>query len=127
CDGERCAMLEAARDYKRLGDGDTGPNTGGMGAFSPVPGLDEGRERTVREKIILPVLSEMRRRGTPYRGVLYAGLMVEGRDVRVLEFNARFGDPEAQALLPRMSDDLYRWCLAVARGGLAGFPERVGF
>jgi phosphoribosylamine--glycine ligase len=127
CDGERCALLEPARDHKRLGDGDTGPNTGGMGAYSPVPGVSPALEAIVRERVFLPTLRELERRGTPFRGVLYAGLMVAGDDVRVLEFNARFGDPEAQVLLVRMRDDLFRWCLATVRGGLTGFPGRVGF
>jgi phosphoribosylamine--glycine ligase len=129
CDGERCALLEPARDHKRIFDGDQGPNTGGMGAFSPVPGVPAGWDRRVREEVFLPVLREMKKRGAPFKGVLYAGLMVDFAKDRfdVLEFNARFGDPETQVLLARMSDDLYLWCNAVAHGDLSALPERVGF
>lgn len=127
CDGENCALLEPARDYKRLRDDDLGPNTGGMGAYSPVAGITAELTEYVRKQVFLPVLDEMKRRGTPFSGVLYAGLMVDGSNARVLEFNARFGDPETQVLLTRMEDDLYRWCHAVARGGLTGFPEQVRF
>lgn len=129
CDGESCALLEPARDHKRLLDGDQGPNTGGMGAYSPVAGVPPSWGERVREKVFLPTLREMKRRGTPFRGLLYAGLMVDfGRDALwVLEFNARFGDPETQVLLPRMDDDLYDWCEAVARGDLSGRPALVPF
>lgn len=128
CDGERCALLDPARDYKRLRDGDQGPNTGGMGAVSPVPGLPEGLEARVRERVFLPTLREMKKRGIPFKGLLYAGLMVDptrppGEDLRVLEFNARFGDPETQVLLPRLSGDLYAWCEAAARGDLGRMRE----
>jgi phosphoribosylamine--glycine ligase len=120
CDGEICALLEPARDYKRVKDRDEGPNTGGMGAFSPVPNVPAAWEMRVKQKIFLPVLREMKKRGTPFKGVLYAGLMVDfEKDLfHVLEFNARFGDPEAQVLLPRMKDDLFVWCDSVAKGEL---------
>lgn len=127
CDGERCALLDPARDHKRLSDGDIGPNTGGMGAFSPVPDLDPGLESRVKSEVFLPVLAEMKERGAPFRGVLYAGLMVDQNRYWVLEFNARFGDPEAQALLPRLEGDLLDWCGAAARGDLRGLPDRVPF
>jgi len=129
CDGKQCALLEPARDHKRLLDQDHGPNTGGMGAFSPVPGIpDEWYER-VRKEVFVPTLQEMEKRGVSFRGLLYAGLMVDLKNNRfwVLEFNARFGDPETQVLLPRMADDLYLWCNAVARHNLADLSNRVGF
>jgi len=121
CDGDRAIPLAPARDFKRIGDGDTGPNTGGMGAFSPVPGFDlDEAERLVRE-VHQPVLEEMKRRGTPFHGVLYAGLMIGSKGTKVLEFNVRFGDPETQAVLPRLKSDLYDLMLrATARGGLEG-------
>jgi phosphoribosylamine---glycine ligase len=127
CDGENCALLEPARDYKRVRDGDQGPNTGGMGAFSPVEGVPASWEMRVKEKVFLPVLKEMKKRGTPFKGVLYAGLMVDFEKDRfyVLEFNARFGDPETQVLLPRMKDDLYLWCDSVAKGKL--LSDRMNF
>jgi phosphoribosylamine--glycine ligase len=121
CDGERALPLAPARDYKRIGTGDTGPNTGGMGCFSPVP---EG-EALVAEAIATvhqPVVDELARRGTPFHGVLYAGLMLgaEGR-IKVLEFNTRFGDPETQVVLPRLRSDLLALLLAATEpGGLAG-------
>jgi phosphoribosylamine--glycine ligase len=128
-DGKRCALLEPARDFKRLRDGDQGPNTGGMGAFSPVPGMTPELGERIRREVILPTLAELARRGTPFRGVLYAGLMVDpARDkFWVIEFNSRFGDPETQVLLPRMAGDLYEWCLACARGDLGGLPPSVPF
>jgi phosphoribosylamine--glycine ligase len=132
CDGERCAMLEPARDYKRVGEGDRGPNTGGMGAFSPVPGVPAGFTERLRREVFEPVLREMRKRGTPFKGVLYAGVMADfgpegGGRYWVLEFNARFGDPETQALMPRIRGDIYPWLEACARGDLAGMPDRVPF
>jgi phosphoribosylamine--glycine ligase len=120
CDGERALPLAPARDFKRIGDGDTGPNTGGMGAFSPVreihPQLLEEIVRTVHQ----PVLDELRDRGTPFHGVLYAGLMLTDDGPRVLEFNVRFGDPETQVVLPRLRSDLLDllW-KATEPGGLA--------
>ncbi|MCC7440835.1 MAG: phosphoribosylamine--glycine ligase, partial [Bdellovibrionales bacterium] len=109
CDGERAALLEPARDYKRLKDGHAGPNTGGMGAYSPVAeAADEGLRERVRREVFEPVLKEMRALGTPFQGVLFAGLMMNPstRQFWVLEFNARFGDPETQVLLPRLEGDL---------------------
>ncbi|MGE0615634.1 MAG: phosphoribosylamine--glycine ligase [Bacteriovoracia bacterium] len=130
CDGDSCALLEPARDYKQLLDGARGPNTGGMGAYSPVVEVMRPEfERRVRHDVFLPVLREMAREGCPFRGVLYAGLMInrDSGQIWVLEFNARFGDPETQALLPRMRDDLYEWCLAVAERRLKRMPEAVKF
>ncbi len=122
CDGQRAVPLAPARDYKRIGDGDLGPNTGGMGAFSPVPGIDPAG---VVDTVHQPVLDELARRGTPFTGVLYAGLMLTPDGPRVLEFNVRFGDPECQAVLPRLRGDLAQLLLAATEpGGLEGMePE----
>jgi phosphoribosylamine--glycine ligase len=106
CDGERALPLAPARDFKRIGDGDTGPNTGGMGSYSPVPDVDAALVDRIRAKMLQPVVDELARRGTPFHGVLYAGLMLTGAGVKVLEFNVRFGDPETQAVLPRLRSDL---------------------
>lgn len=129
CDGTRCATLEPARDHKTLREGGEGPNTGGMGAFSPVPGIPASWQSRIREQVFIPVLKEMNRRGTPFKGVLYAGLMCDFANDRfwVLEFNARFGDPEAQVLLARMEGDLVNWCEAVAQGDISQLPARVAF
>jgi phosphoribosylamine--glycine ligase len=121
CDGERAVPLAPARDFKRIGDGDRGPNTGGMGSYSPVAGFDEERVREIAAAVHQPVVDLMRERGTPFHGVLYAGLMLTPEGLRVLEFNVRFGDPETQAVLPRLRSDLLELLLAAARpGGLAG-------
>ncbi len=127
CDGERCALLPAARDHKRLLEGDAGPNTGGMGAFSPVSAATNEWGERARREVFEPVLREMRARGTPFRGLLYAGLMVDIEKGRlwVLEFNARFGDPEAQAVLPRLDGDLLDWLEASAQGDLSRLPAWV--
>jgi phosphoribosylamine---glycine ligase len=125
CDGENVVPLAPAQDYKRIGDGDTGPNTGGMGSYSPVPRIDVDRVESLVDAVHRPVVELLRRRGTPYRGVLYAGLMMTAAGPRVLEFNCRFGDPEAQAVLPRLRSDLVELCAgARVSGGLAGVePE----
>jgi phosphoribosylamine--glycine ligase len=129
CDGERCALLEPARDYKRVFDGDQGPNTGGMGAFSPVPGVTDSLAETVRERVFLPVLREMKKRGVPFRGLLYAGLMADlaREKIWVIEFNARFGDPETQPLMARVQGDIYPWFEACAKGDLGALPVQVPF
>jgi phosphoribosylamine--glycine ligase len=119
CDGEEAVAFGTAQDHKRAWDGDRGPNTGGMGAFSPSPVL-AGLEGRVMAEVIRPVLGEMARRGVPYSGVLYAGLMVEGRAIRVVEFNARLGDPEAQVLMMRLGAQAVDLMLACAEGRLAG-------
>jgi phosphoribosylamine--glycine ligase len=120
CDGERAVPLAPARDYKRIGEGDTGPNTGGMGSYSPVPGTD-GLVRDVIATVHQPVVDELARRGTPFHGVLYAGLMLGEGGPKVLEFNVRFGDPETQVVLPRLRSDLLALLLAAGEpGGLAG-------
>src|SRR6476619_7979564 len=121
CDGENVVPLAPARDYKRIFDGDEGPNTGGMGSYSPVPGFDRDRTEEIVNTVHLPVVAEMARRGTPFHGVLYAGLMLRHNHAKVLEFNVRFGDPETQAVLPRLRSDLLDLCLAAREpGGLAG-------
>jgi phosphoribosylamine---glycine ligase len=121
CDGENVLPLAPAQDYKRIGDGDRGPNTGGMGSYSPVPGFDPAAVEEIVERVHRPVLDALRRRGTPYYGVLYAGLMITPQGPKVLEFNCRFGDPEAQAVLPRLHSDLVDLCRAAREpGGLAG-------
>ncbi|MEX0673550.1 MAG: phosphoribosylamine--glycine ligase [Gaiellaceae bacterium] len=118
CDGRNALPLPAAQDYKRIGDGDTGPNTGGMGSYSPVPGAPDAEE--IVEIVHRPVLEELARRGSPFLGCLYAGLMLTEDGRRVLEFNCRFGDPETQSLLPRLEGDLAAVLAAAAAGELAG-------
>ena len=121
CDGESALPLAPARDYKRIGEGDTGPNTGGMGAYSPVEGAGSELVAEVRERILQPVVEELARQGTPFHGVLYAGLMLTAEGPKVLEFNVRFGDPETQAVLPRLRSDLLDLMLRTTRpGGLEG-------
>src|SRR3954449_5928502 len=106
CDGVRAVPMTPAQDYKRIFDGDRGPNTGGMGSYSPVPGFDEDALDEIARTVHQPIVDELRRRGTPFHGVLYAGLMMTAAGPRVLEFNARFGDPETQAILPRLRSDV---------------------
>jgi phosphoribosylamine---glycine ligase len=119
CDGERAVPLASAQDYKRIFDGDEGPNTGGMGAYSPVP--DVGDVEAIAAAVHQPVVDELARRGTPFHGVLYAGLMLTADGPKVLEFNVRFGDPETQAVLPRLRSDLLDLLTRATRaGGLAG-------
>ena len=124
-DGSNAAALAPARDYKRIGDGDTGPNTGGMGSFSPVGGMSAGDAQELLETVHLPVLAELALRGRPFVGLLYAGLMLTEGGPKVLEFNCRFGDPETQAVLPRLQSDLVELCLSSRQhGGLAGLEAR---
>jgi phosphoribosylamine--glycine ligase len=121
CDGANVVPLAPAQDYKRIFDGDRGPNTGGMGSYSPVPGIDAAAVARTIAEVHEPVVRLMAERGTPFRGVLYAGLMLTADGPRVLEFNCRFGDPETQAVLPRLRSDLVDLCLASREaGGLAG-------
>jgi phosphoribosylamine---glycine ligase len=125
CDGERALPLAPAQDYKRIFDGDRGPNTGGMGSYSPVPGIDEARARELARQVHQPIVDELRRRGTPFHGVLYAGLMMTAAGPKVLEYNCRFGDPETQAVLPRLRSDLVELLEAATRpGGLAGLEPK---
>jgi phosphoribosylamine--glycine ligase len=121
CDGERAVPMAPAQDFKRIGDGDTGPNTGGMGSYSPVPGIDAARAAEIVQAVHQPIVDLFRQRGTPYHGVLYAGLMLTAHGAKVLEFNARFGDPETQAVLPRLQTDLLEAVEAcIPQGGLQG-------
>jgi phosphoribosylamine--glycine ligase len=121
CDGETALPLAPARDFKRIGEGDTGPNTGGMGAYSPVEGAGPELVEDVRVRVLQPVVEELARRGTPFHGVLYAGLMLTADGPKVLEFNVRFGDPETQVVLPRLRGDLLDLMLRTTTpGGLAG-------
>jgi phosphoribosylamine---glycine ligase len=121
CDGENVVPLAPAQDYKRIFDGDRGPNTGGMGSYSPVPGFGAAEVEEIVERVHRPVVAAMAARGVPFHGVLYAGLMIGPDGPKVLEFNARFGDPETQAVLPRMRSDLAELFLAAREpGGLAG-------
>jgi phosphoribosylamine--glycine ligase len=119
-DGERAIALAPAQDFKRAGENDTGPNTGGMGAYSPVPGLGEPEIEELLETVHRPVLAELARREAPFTGLLYAGLMRTEDGPRVLEFNCRFGDPETEAILPRIDGDLLPLLLGAATGKLSG-------
>jgi phosphoribosylamine---glycine ligase len=119
-DGETVVPLALSQDFKRAGDGDTGPNTGGMGAYSPVPWVDAFVERRIWDEIVRPAAAAMKAEGAPYRGVLFAGLMLTADGPKALEFNCRFGDPETQALMPRLRTDLLDLVEAGARGELAG-------
>ena len=119
-DGRTVALLHPAQDYKRAGDGDRGPNTGGMGSYSPVPACPPGLADELAAIVLEPVVRTLRERRTPFVGALYAGLMLTPQGPKVLEFNARFGDPETQALLPRLASDMGEATLAAATGDLAG-------
>jgi phosphoribosylamine--glycine ligase len=121
CDGENVVPLAPAQDYKRIFDGDEGPNTGGMGSYSPVPGFGAAEVEEIVDSVHRPVVAAMAARGIPFHGVLYAGLMIGADGVKVLEFNTRFGDPETQAVLPRLRSDLVELFGAAREpGGLAG-------
>jgi phosphoribosylamine--glycine ligase len=119
-DGVQVRMLPAAQDHKRIFDGDRGPNTGGMGAFCPTPKVSDALLAEIERTVLLPAVRELARRGHPFRGALYAGLMLTPKGPRVLEFNARLGDPETQPILMRLRGDLVPALLAVARGDLSG-------
>ena len=106
CDGERAVAMAPAQDYKRIFDGDQGPNTGGMGSYSPVPGIDSDHADALARAVHQPIVDEMKRRGTPFHGILYAGLMMTAAGPKVLEYNCRFGDPETQAVLTRLRSDI---------------------
>ena len=125
CDGQSALPLASARDYKRIFDGDQGPNTGGMGSYSPVAEIDAERAAEIGRTVHQPVLDELRNRGIPFHGVLYAGLMLTADGPKVLEFNVRFGDPETQAILPRLRSDLLELLeRATEPGGLRGAELR---
>jgi phosphoribosylamine--glycine ligase len=121
-DGTRVVRFPSARDYKPIGEGNTGPNTGGMGSMSPVADVPDDLADRLLDQVHRPVVAEMERRGTPFTGVLYAGLMLTADGPRNLEFNVRFGDPETQALLPRLDEDFLDLALAAANGAL---PDRA--
>lgn len=121
-DGKDVVPLAPARDFKRAQEGDEGPNTGGMGAYSPPLGVDDRLLDELTDSVLLPAIRELSSRGLEYRGVLYAGLILTEQGPRVLEFNARFGDPETQVILPRLESDLVPLMLAAATGGLQGYP-----
>jgi phosphoribosylamine--glycine ligase len=121
CDGVSAMPMAPAQDYKRIFDGDQGPNTGGMGSYSPVPGIGSDHVEVLARTVHQPIVDELRRRGTPFHGVLYAGLMMTADGPKVLEYNARFGDPETQAVLPRLRSDLLELLDRASRpGGLEG-------
>ena len=124
CDGQSAVLLGSAQDHKRVGDGDAGPNTGGMGAYAPVPGFPPEAERAAFETFIRPAMAEMNRRGTPFRGILFAGLMLTPDGPKLVEYNVRFGDPECQVLLARLRSDLLPALLAACDGELANFDLR---
>ena len=119
-DGETALPLAAAQDHKRVGDGDCGPNTGGMGAYSPAPVVTPEVERKIMERCILPTVRGMAAEGNPYQGVLFAGVMIENGEPKLLEYNVRFGDPECQVLMARIKSDVVELLLAAADGALAG-------
>ncbi|MGB0716773.1 MAG: phosphoribosylamine--glycine ligase [Phycisphaerae bacterium] len=121
-DGQTIHVLETAQDHKPVGEGDTGPNTGGMGAYSPAPRATEDIMREVEKRVLVPIVDAMRNESRPYQGVLYAGLMLTPAGPKVLEFNCRFGDPEAQAILMRLDGDLLEVLLACVDGRLADIP-----
>ena len=122
CDGERAIAFGGAQDHKRVGDGDTGPNTGGMGAYSPAPVLTDAIAERVMREIIEPTVRGMAKRGYPFRGVLFAGLMIENGAAKLIEFNVRFGDPEAEVILARLNGDVLEYLWGAATGRL---PERA--
>ena len=122
CDGTRAVPLVPAQDFKRIGDGDAGPNTGGMGAYAPMPHVDGRTVDGIMDTAVRPLVAELRRRSIDYRGVLYAGLMLTADGPKVIEYNVRFGDPEAQVVLPLLADDAAELFLAVANGELPEAP-----
>ena len=124
CDGTTAIPLAAAQDHKRVGDGDTGPNTGGMGAYSPTPAFTDQLQNDVMARFIRPTLVEMARRGTPFRGILFAGLMLTQDGPKLIEYNVRFGDPECQCLMLRLKSDLLAALMAAVDGELAHFDLR---
>ncbi len=125
CDGTRAVALAPAQDFKRIGEGDAGPNTGGMGAYSPVPVAGDDVVGEVMDRCVEPTLAELRRRGIDYRGTLYAGLMLTAEGPRLVEYNVRFGDPEAQVVLPRLATDLAGLLAEAAAGKLVTEPRFV--
>jgi phosphoribosylamine--glycine ligase len=119
CDGETALPIGTAQDHKRVGEGDTGPNTGGMGAYSPAPVMTDAVTQQALDQIVRPTLAEMARRGTPYQGVLFVGLMIKDGTPRLVEYNCRFGDPECQVLMMRLGAQALDLMLATAEGRLS--------
>lgn len=130
CDGTHAVAFTSARDHKRVGEGDTGPNTGGMGASSPAAIVDAAMEARIMREIVAPTLAGMAAEGTPFKGVLFVGLMIGSGGPSLIEFNVRFGDPETQAMLPRLEEDLLVLLLACAEGAVASravrFSDQIG-
>ncbi len=124
CDGRRALAFASAQDHKRVGEGDTGPNTGGMGAYSPARNLDAAMSERIMREIVEPTMDGMAAEGTPFKGVLFAGLMIGADGPKLIEYNVRFGDPETQAILPRLEDDLLTLLVACAVGQLPTTPPR---
>ena len=124
CDGTRALPFASAQDHKRVGEGDTGPNTGGMGAYSPAPIVDAAMEARIMREIVRPTLAGMAAEGAPFKGVLFVGLMIGADGPQLIEFNVRFGDPETQAMLPRLEEDLLALLLACAEGTMEERPLR---
>ena len=125
CDGENAVALGLVQDHKAAFDGDRGPNTGGMGAYTPVPHFGAALEARVMDEVVRPTLAAMRARGTPFRGVMFVGLMVDGERINVLEYNVRFGDPECEPLMMRFEGDLAETLLACAEGRLKDSSIRL--
>ncbi|MGX5735511.1 phosphoribosylamine--glycine ligase [Bosea thiooxidans] len=124
CDGTHALALASAQDHKRVGDGDTGPNTGGMGAYSPAPVMTPAMEERVMAEIVRPTLAGMAQRGTPFQGVLFAGLMITPQGPKLIEYNVRFGDPECEVLMPRLKSDILPALIAACDGVLGDFDLR---
>ena len=124
CDGMIAMPFASAQDHKRAGDGDKGPNTGGMGAYSPSTIVNQELSQRITREIVMPTLRGMNERGSPFRGILFAGLIVDKRGPQVIEFNVRFGDPEAEVILPRLTDELLPFLVACASGTLRGDPPK---
>jgi len=124
CDGENAIALASAQDHKRVGDGDTGPNTGGMGAYSPAPVMTDEITKRTMDEIILPTVRAMKAMGAPYKGVLFAGLMITKDGPKLIEYNARFGDPETQVLMLRLMSDFLPALIAARDGQLKNFDLR---
>lgn len=124
CDGTHALALASAQDHKRVGDGDTGPNTGGMGAYSPAPVMTPAMEERVMAEIVRPTLAGMAQRGTPFQGVLFAGLMITAQGPKLIEYNVRFGDPECEVLMPRLKSDILPALIASCDGVLGDFDLR---
>jgi phosphoribosylamine--glycine ligase len=124
CDGETAIPLGSAQDHKRVGDGDTGPNTGGMGAYSPAPVMTRELEKRVMEEIVMPTMRALKQMGAPYKGVLFAGLMITAKGPQLIEYNVRFGDPETQVLMLRLTSDLVPALMAARDGQLKNFDLR---